>query len=154
MKIVNQEQAIHVIGIELRTSNDEAALTIAPHWQRFTREGVLARVPGRLSDDVYAVYTNFEHAGIDNRGQYSLVVGAQVKPGTQVPEGMVRAVVPASRRAVFVVERGRFDKVGEAWQEIWARHDLPKTFIAEYERYRAGGEIDILVGIEKEPAAA
>lgn len=154
MRTLAQEQAIHVIGIELRTTNEEALATIPPHWHRFTQEGVLARVPGRLSDDVYAVYTNFEHAGIDNRGEYSLVIGAQVKPSTPVPAGMVRAVVPASRRALFAVEKGRFDQVGAKWQEIWTRHDLRKTFIAEYEHYRADGQIGIFVGIEKEPVAA
>lgn len=154
MDIREQEQALHVIGIELRTSNDEAARTIPPHWGRFTAEGVLARVHGRSSDDVYAIYTHFEHAGRDNRGLYSLVIGAQVVADAPVPAGMVRVVVPASRRAVFPVEKGRFDLVGDAWQRIWARDDLAKTYVADYEHYRVSGEIEILVGIERERVPA
>lgn len=147
MHIVQQDHAIHVIGLALRTSNQEAFETIPPHWQRFTADGVLARIPGRLSDEVYAVYTDFEHAGLNNQGLYTLILGARVAPGTPVPPGLAAAVVPAARRAVFPVDQGRFDLVGAAWQAVWARHDLKKTYIAEYERYRADGTIEICVGI-------
>lgn len=41
---------------------DEAMQAIAPHWQRFTQEGVLARIPGKPCEEVYAVYTHFENA--------------------------------------------------------------------------------------------
>jgi predicted transcriptional regulator YdeE len=146
MQIRELPQAIHVVGIELRTSNEEAARTIPPHWERFGRETVLSRLPQRLSDDVYAVYTHFENAGRDNRGTYSLVIGAAVPASAAVPEGMTRASVPASRRAVFGVERGRHDLVAAAWQRIWDT-PLAKTFIADYERYGPDGEIEILVGI-------
>lgn len=154
MRTIQQDQAIHVIGIELRTRNDEAFRTIPGHWQRFTEEAVPAKVPGKLSDDVYAVYTNFQNAGRDNQGVYSLVIGVAAPAGAAVPAGFTRAVIPASPRAVFPVEKGRFDQVGEAWQAIWQRGDLGKTFIADYEHYRADGRIAILVGIEKEAMPA
>lgn len=147
MHIVQQDTAIRIIGIELRTSNDEAMQTIPPHWQRFTEENVLARIPGKLSDEVYAVYTHFENAGVNNQGIYSLIIGAPVSSAQAVPPGMVHAVLPASPRAVFPVPQGRFDQVGPAWLEVWQRDDLPKTFIAECERYRADGQIDILIGL-------
>ncbi|MCJ0763527.1 GyrI-like domain-containing protein [Variovorax terrae] len=154
MKIVHQEQAIHIVGIELRTTNQEAFETIPRHWQRFGEEGVLARIPGKLSDEVYAVYTNFENAGRNNEGLYSLIIGARVPPGSPLPKGLAPAVAPAGPRAVFPVEKGRVDLVGAAWQAIWARHDLKKTYLADYERYGADGTIDIFIGIAREPLPA
>jgi len=139
--------AITVIGIELRTSNLEAAQTIPEHWQRFTQEDVLAHIPAKRGDDVFAVYTHFEHAGRDNTGLYSMVIGASVTADASVQAGMVRVVVPASVRAVFGVEKNRFDLVGPAWQAIWQRNDLAKTFIAEYEQYHADGGISISIGL-------
>lgn len=139
--------ALHIVGIELRTSNLMAFETIPGHWQRFSQENALARIEGRLSDEVFAVYTNFEFAGRDNTGLYSLIIGAAVAPQADPPPGMVRAVVPASQRAVFTVAPGRVDQVGAAWQGIWQRQDLRKTFIADYERYGAGGAIEISVGV-------
>ena len=154
MQTTHQDQAIHVIGIELRTTNEEAFRTIPLHWKRFTEEGVPGQITGKLSGDVYAVYTHFQNAGRDNRGIYSLVLGVPVDAGAAVPQGFTRVVVPASLRAVFPVEKGRFDLVGAKWQEIWARGDLAKSFVADFERYQPNGEIDILVGIAKETAAA
>lgn len=147
MHIVEQDKAIRIIGIELRTSNAEAMQTIPPHWQRFTEENVLARIPGKCSDEVFAVYTHFENAGVNNQGIYSLIIGAPVSSAEPVPSGMVHAVLPAGPRAVFPVPHGRFDQVGPAWLEVWQRDDLPKTFVAECERYRADGQIDILIGL-------
>ncbi|MES2939998.1 MAG: effector binding domain-containing protein [Pseudomonadota bacterium] len=149
MRIVHQEQAIHVIGIELRTSNDEAFRSIPQHWERFSRERVLEQLPPQPAPEVYAVYTHFENAGRDNRGVYSLVIGAPAAPGTPLPPGMVRAVAPASRCAAFDVPAGRHDLVGAAWQEIWARTDLDRTFVADYEHYRPDGGIEILVGLRE-----
>ncbi len=140
--------AITVIGIELRTSNTVAAQTIPPLWQRFSQENVLATIAGKRDEDVFAVYTQFENAGSSNAGVYSLVIGAAVAADAPVPTGMVRVVVPASPRAVFGVERGRFDLVGAAWQAIWQRDDLAKTFIAEYEQYHANGDITVSIGLK------
>lgn len=154
MKLTELPQALHIVGIELRTTNEQAFQTIPAHWQRFSAEKVLARIPGRRCDEVFAVYTHFEHAGLDNQGLYSLVIGAAVPAGTDPPAGMVRAVVPASRRAVFEVESGRFDRVGAAWQTIWQHTELAKSFIAEYEHYGADGTIQISVGLVQAPDTA
>ena len=140
-------QAITVIGIELRTTNLLAMHTIPPHWQRFSQEGVLARIPLRQSDEVFAVYTHFENAGDNNTGVYSLVIGAAVPAHAGVPAGMVRVVIPASHRAEFVVPAGRFDLVGPGWQTIWTHTELPKTYVAEYEHYRTNEEIVISIGL-------
>lgn len=152
MKILTQADALHVIGIELRTCNRDAARAIPPFWQRLSQERVLEQLPQRLSDDVYAVYTHFEHAGVSNEGLYSLVIGAALPAQAPVPAGMVRVVAPAGRRAVFEVARGRPDLVGAAWAGIWEHDELPKSFVADYERYRADGQIDIWIGLH--PAGA
>lgn len=148
MKTERLSQAIHVVGIELRTTNLEAMQTIPPHWARFGQEEVLAHITSKLNADVYAVYTHFENAGLNNTGLYSLVIGAAVPASAEVPAGMVRVVIPASQRAVFEVEPNRFDLVGAKWMEIWGHTELAKTFIAEYERYSADGKIAISIGLQ------
>lgn len=148
MKTEPLSQAIHVVGIELRTTNLEAMQTIPLHWQRFGKEEVLAHIPSKLDGDVYAVYTHFENAGANNTGLYSLVIGAAVPASADVPAGMVRVVIPASKRAVFDVEPARFDLVGAKWMEIWSHITLAKTVIAEYERYSADGKIAISIGLQ------
>lgn len=148
MKTEPLTHAIHVVGIELRTTNLVAMQTIPPHWHRFGKEEVLAHIPAKLNGDVYAVYTHFENAGSNNTGLYSLVIGAPVRASAEVPAGMVRVVIPASKRAVFDVEPNRFDLVGAKWMEIWGHTELAKTVIAEFERYSADGTIVISIGLQ------
>lgn len=148
MQKVNQPKPIRVVGLELRTSNEQAFETIPGHWQKVVQQGVLATIPGKTSDDVYAVYTNFENAGKNNQGQYSLIIGAAVEAGSPVPAGLVAAEIPASQRLSFAVESGHPERVGEKWQEIWGKGDLGNTYLADYERYRSNGEIEILVGVK------
>lgn len=147
MQLQPLTQAIHIAGIELRTSNDEASHTIPGHWKRFMEGNILASVEGRLSDEVFAVYTHFANAGRNNEGPYSLIIGTQVAPDALLPAGLVRAVVPASPRAVFEVAGGQVDQVVNTWQSIWATTDLPKNFIAEFERYHQDGRITISIGL-------
>ena len=71
MRFIAQPQALHVVGIALRTHNGEAFQTIPPLWGRFAQSGLAERLPHRLSDDVYAVYTQFQNAGVDNSGWYT-----------------------------------------------------------------------------------
>ena len=153
MRLAPQSQALHVVGIALRTHNGEAFQTIPPLWGRFGQSGLANRLPHRLSDDVYAVYTHFQNAGIDNSGWYTLVVGHAVPGDTPAlpPEGLVHVVAPASQRAVFEVAQGRPDLVGAEWQQIWQRSDLQKTTLADYERYQPDGRISIHIGIAGGP---
>lgn len=148
MRTIRQSKPILVIGIELKTSNKEAFQTIPPFWQKFYQEEILKKIPNKVSKDVFAVYTKFENEGQNNEGVYSFIIGAQVKNLDDVPAGFVTTTMPASRRAVFSVEAGHPEKVGEKWIKIWKRNDLKKTFISEYERYSESGEIDIYVGIK------
>ena len=147
MRIIEATEAIQVVGLELRTTNERAFENIPAHWERFHRNGALASIANRACDDVFAVYTNFEHEGVDNLGVYSLIIGAQVTDTLRVPSGMTPVAIASSRRAAFSVEEGHPERVGERWRDIWACTDIVKTYVCDYERYKASGEIDILVGI-------
>jgi predicted transcriptional regulator YdeE len=153
MQLLPQAQALHVVGIALRTHNDEAFQTIPPHWARFAQAGLAECLPQRLSDDVYAVYTHFQNAGVDNGGWYTLVIGHAVPGDTPAPapEGLTHVVAPASQRAVFEVAQGRPELVGAEWQQIWQRSDLQKTILADYERYQLDGRISIHIGVFGSP---
>ncbi|WP_341976345.1 GyrI-like domain-containing protein [Microbacterium sp. LWO13-1.2] len=141
---ITQEQ-FTVVGLPLRTNNREAAATIPPHWAAFVQADVAGRTDA--GGDVYAVYADHEHAGVDNLGDYTLIIGHRVADGAAVPEGLASVVVPRSEREVVELEAGRPDLVGEAWQRIWAREDLDLSYLADYERYAADGGIEISLGL-------
>ncbi|WP_102193844.1 GyrI-like domain-containing protein [Microbacterium aurantiacum] len=141
---ITQEQ-FTIVGLPLRTNNREAASAIPPHWESFVQADVAGSTGA--GGDVYAVYADHEHAGVDNLGDYTLVIGHRVPDGTVPPEGLAAVVVPRSDREIVELEPGRPDLVGEAWQRIWAREDLDLSYLADFERYAADGGIEISPGL-------
>lgn len=146
---------LHIIGLELRTTNERAFQDIPPFWGRFFQEGVDKKISNKLGEEIYAVYTNFENEGVNNEGEYSMVVGYAVKEGETVPEGLVEVTIPAAEYAVFSLEKGQMHQVGNKWMEIWelSKNDpsfnQKRSYTADFERYGAIGEVDILVGLKK-----
>ena len=120
-RIVHQ-QAFQVVGIEASTNNEKESgpeAIIGKLWQQFLSQGLLNRIPDRVDQSMTAVYTDYVS---DANGEYTLVLGAKVKPvpNPVVPEGMVVKTVPAGRYAVFASERGPVAKVVvETWKKIW-----------------------------------
>lgn len=147
MKAEELTEDLTIAGLPLRTSNDVAMQTIPDYWAAFFADGGTSHIADRLSDDVFAVYTDFEHEGIDNLGDYTLVIGCRVATDAPASGALVTVTVRASSRIVFPVESGRMDLVPAAWQDIWSRTDLPKTFIADYEQYAPNGDIEISIGV-------
>ena len=147
MNIEVQTTPITIVGLELRTSNDIANQTIPAHWQGFYAKAILEKIPNKLSNDVCAVYTNYEHEGLNNSGTYSLVIGASVSSFEDLPPDLIAVKLPASSYEVIAVAQGRPDLVGESWMAIWQQDTAKRTFIADCERYRVDGTIDILLGI-------
>jgi len=47
---------------------------------------------------------------------------------------------------VFDVESGKPEKVFDKWMETWGKDDLDKTFLCNFEEYKASGEITVHVG--------
>lgn len=139
------QEEFTVVGLPLRTSNREAAMTIPPHWEAFQRADVAGRL--RADGDLYAVYAEHEHSGIDNLGDYTLVIGYRVDDPATIPADLTAVVVPASAREIVSLEPGRPDLVGAAWQEIWSRSDLDLSYLADFERYAADGTIEISLGL-------
>jgi predicted transcriptional regulator YdeE len=147
MNTVIVDQPLHILGLALRTSNERAFDEIPRHWQRFHSEWGSRGVPGHVGGDLFAVYTDFPHAGIDNRGEYTLVIGAQIAADAAQPPGLVAVLIPAGRYALFDVARGHPERVGDRWRDVWADGTIDKSFRCDYERYRANGDIAIHVGI-------
>jgi hypothetical protein len=96
---------------------------------------------------VYAVNTQFQNAGVDTSCWYTLVIGHAILGDTPMlpPDGLTHVVAPASRRAVLLVEKGRFDQVGPAWLvtsgcALTNQRCLSKTSPDARHRYRRSAE--------------
>jgi predicted transcriptional regulator YdeE len=78
-KIVDQSR-FQVIGIAASTNNAKEAgpdAIIGKQWHRFMSEGLLNKIPGRVDRSIVAVYPDYTS---DANGQYTVILGAKVKP--------------------------------------------------------------------------
>lgn len=75
------------------------------------------------------------------------MIGAAVSSTARLKAPLVSSVIPAAKRAVFAVQPAQPDQVGGQWQKIWQMQDLKRIFAPDYEHYKLGGAINILVSI-------
>lgn len=139
---IRDEQGFTVVGISTRASNDDVE-KIGKLWGAFVAGGGPSQIADRRSDEVYAVYFDYEG---DHTKPYSLLIGCSVNEGAAVRTGQVAVRVPAGRYALFA-ERGPVPQtVVKLWMTIWSS-PLQRTYVTDFEHYGPGPEIEIHVGV-------
>ena len=134
----SHQNQFFLIGISVRTTNQNAqsAQDIGGLWTRFTTENLGQQIPGKLSDDTYCVYTDYES---DYTGAYTAVLGCRVASLDNIPEGFTGIIVPDGDYKVYYLE-GQFPaNIGAAWQHIWAS-DIDRKYASDYDWYKSGAK--------------
>ena len=143
-----------IIGIATRTSNSsgKAAEDLGALWGRFFEEQVGAKISGKLNDDIYAIYTDYES---DYTGDYTCLIGYQVSSFENVAEGLVAREFDGGRHIKFVAAGKMPEAVVETWQEIWAKDsELDRKYSADFEVYGAKSqqgdhsEVEIFIAVK------
>ncbi|WP_237163438.1 effector binding domain-containing protein [Paenibacillus sp. BIHB 4019] len=147
--ILEQQEALKLAGIGVRTTNQEEAGPngrIPALWtQYFQLEGAYANQAQAQDDFIYGVYTDYE---TDASGAYTAFIGhtydldlaiATETAGASAAANMQQTVVPSSLYRVFETRRGPMPQVViEAWQEIWAYYETAaeqRAYTGDFERY-------------------
>ena len=152
MEKVNIE-AFKVIGISVRTTNENGQSTkdIGELWGRFMSEGILDKIPNKIDNTIYSIYTEYEG---DHTQPYITVLGCKVENFDSIPEGMAAKTLASGSYAKFVSEGDLTQgAVFLEWSKIWEM-DLERTYTADFEVYGekaqnpTDAEVDIFVAIE------
>jgi len=143
----------HIIGISVRTTNEngQAAKDIGELWGKFMSERILEKIPNKISDSVFSIYTNYES---DHTKPYDTILGCQVNSLDQIPQGMIGQSFEGGTFAQFI-SRGdtQTGAVYNTWVEIW-NTDLERLYTADFEIYGekaknlSDAEVDIFVAIK------
>ena len=126
--------SFNIIGIAIRTSNQDsqAAKDIPELWRRFFENDIMNRIPNKVSNELYCVYTEYEK---DHTLPYTTLLGCKVAHLDDVPDDMDGIRIEENVYHHVEVE-GNLEAgiVYDAWLNIWEA-DLPRAFSADFEVY-------------------
>jgi len=144
--------SFQVVGLAIRTSNatGEAVQDIQQLWHKFLSEGWLAKIPNKVNQDVYAVYTAYEG---DHLQPYTMILGCRVSEVNQLPKELISTTIQEGSYAQFI-PKGDLNQgiVVKQWYKIWEL-DLARTYQTDFEVYGAkasnpqDAEVDIFIGV-------
>lgn len=144
-----------LIGLRLgrKTTNENglSSKECGALWQRFETENTTARIPGKLSSDIYAVYYDYDS---DETGYFSYFIGCKVGLDTAAPVGLQELYIPRQYYHIETAKGKMTACMTEAWKRIW-NSDIPRKFGYDYEVYDErsrnwdNAEIDIYLSIRK-----
>jgi predicted transcriptional regulator YdeE len=146
------KEAFKIIGIEIKTSNQKAMQDIPQLWNRFYAEDIKNKILNKSSEDVFAVYTEYEG---DHTKPYSYILGCAVGSLDSIPDGMIGITIPSSKYEIFTAIGKMPDKVVETWQDIWHPEvDAKRTYKTDFEVYGEkygnpeNSEVEIYIGVK------
>ena len=151
MEIVKRE-GFKVIGIKIRTTNEnkQAATDIGALWKKFFSENMAAKIPNKINDSIFSIYTNYE---TDHTKPYDTILGCKVSTLNDIPHGMMGQEFEAANYAKFKAHGNlKEGVVYQAWLDIW-KYPLNRTYTADYEVYGEkaqnpkNAELDIFVAV-------
>ncbi|MBF0576287.1 GyrI-like domain-containing protein [Dysgonomonas sp. GY617] len=142
-----------VIGISVRTTNEggQAAKDIPQLWEKFITENIAAKIPSKVSDSVYGIYTEYEG---DYTQPYTTVLGCKVSSLDNIPDGFIGLTIKADNYEKYTA-KGKMsdDIVYKKWTEIW-QSNLNRTYLADFEVYGErsvdmdNAEVDIFISVK------
>lgn len=151
MEIVKID-SFQFVGIAVRTTNanGQAAKDIGALWSKFINEGIVSKIPHKVDDTIYVVYTDYES---DHTGYYTAALGCRASKSDEIPEGMISKEIGGGSYQKYTA-KGDLTKnaVVEVWNEIW-KSDTKRAYTADFEVYGekasdpTNGEAEIFIAL-------
>jgi len=146
--------AFTLTGLALKTktsnANNQSAIDCGSLWQQFEKGNYADKIPGKLDNDIIAVYHSYEG---DHTQPYSYFIGCRVASGSAVPDGMDSLTIEKASYQQFIAKGKMPDCVADAWRQIW-QTDINRAYTADFEVYDERSKdwnnavVDIFIGVK------
>ncbi|OIQ21654.1 MAG: AraC family transcriptional regulator [Flavobacterium sp. MedPE-SWcel] len=119
-----------IIGIATETTNanGQSFIDLEKLWGKFWGEDIQSQIPNRVSDDIYAVYTDYES---DHTGKYTTIIGLPVSTLETIPEGFVGREITVGKHEKHVTKGKMPEAIGKFWMDLWASGDSNRAYRAD-----------------------
>jgi predicted transcriptional regulator YdeE len=137
-----------IIGISTRTTNKDgqARHDIGALWSRFMEDNFIEKIPGKESQDIYCVYSDYES---DFNGPYTTVLGCRVEKIDEVPEGLTMIKIPTCSYHVYESSGEMPKALVDTWTYIW-NSETERSYIADFDVYSHEPVIKTYVSIKND----
>ncbi|MCJ8292360.1 MAG: effector binding domain-containing protein [Crocinitomicaceae bacterium] len=143
----------NLIGISIRTTNENGQSTkeIAELWQKFMSENIVSKIPNKIGNDVYSLYTEYES---DCTKPYTTILGCKVENLDNVPNGMVGSSFKGGN---YIKTSAKGDLMQGMIVNHWAKifeMDLERVYSADFEVFGekaqnpSDAEVDFYVSVK------
>lgn len=148
-------EPFNIIGISIRTTNEngQASKEIAELWGKFMSESILEKIPNKVDNEIYSLYTDYEG---DHTKPYTAILGCKVENLDNIPSGMVGKSFSGGTYTKTTAKGDLMQGlVVNQWSKIFEM-ELDRTFDADFEIFGekaqnpSDAEVDFYVGIKQE----
>lgn len=152
MKEIKVEQ-FNVIGVYVRTTNknQQSADDIDKLWEKFWKENILSKIPNKISNDIFCVYTEYEG---DFTQPYTTLIGCKTDNLHEIPDGMKGITIEGGTFLKLTAKGKMADGIViQEWSKIW-ESNIRRKYKADFEVYGIksadpdNAEIDIFVQLQ------
>ena len=126
-------ESFKIIGISVRTiyRDNQAQADINDLWNLWYSENIASRIPNKVSDNLYNMYTDYES---DENGYYTCILGYSVSSLDSIPKGLIGKYIPKSSYKEFISKGKLPDCVIKTWETIWGLK-FNRSYIADFDLY-------------------
>jgi len=118
-----------IIGISTQTTNEngQSIQDVETLWNRFWNENIVAQVPNKVNEDIYAVYTDYE----SDYMRYTLIIGFPVSSLDDIPNDFVGREILVGNSEKFTSKGKMPEAILKTWSEIWTNKKLKRAYRAD-----------------------
>lgn len=150
-----EEPGFQLIGLKLegKTTNEanQSSTDCGNLWQHFEKENIFDLIPNKVSNEVYAVYYDYEK---DETKPFSYFIGCKVDKNTVIPKGLNALEIPSQNYLKVTAKGVMTGCITDAWKKIW-NSAIKRKFGFDFEIYDErskdwnDAELDIYVSINE-----
>lgn len=140
-----------LVGLKLNgkttNQNNQSSKDCGNLWQKFETDKIFELIPEKLSNEIYAVYFNYEK---DETTPFSYFIGCKVDMNSETPKELEELMIPTQEYSKFTAKGVMTCCVTDTWKEIW-NSDTERKFGFDFEVYDersqdwSNAEVDIYI---------
>jgi len=133
--MTEKKDAFKVVGIKLNhkttNQNKQSSKDCGELWQKFEIDKIFDLIPEKLSNEVYAVYFDYEK---DETTPFSYFIGCKVKKNSETPKELEELMVPSQKYSKFTAKGVMTGCITDTWEKI-GNSNTDRKFGFDFEVY-------------------